>query len=1562
MKRKNIRTIGLSLLIALAFILPTGAIMAVSPAEYKGRPGSSGQPEAGEYNKQDMDAMQVNMDMALKMPGDAPQDSEVGVTGAVVENPDEEQLTLVDGSIIPLEDFYKFFVEITNYGPDDTIVKPHMELYEIGTTPNRVLMYETSFEDNYDIYNHWIQVDGDCAVTGGHYDSWVRSDARASDGDYAMHSTMYPEYKASQDDYLEMQMYEEPCDGIYGGLDATGQDFVELKFDVWVEGEGVGGSYYHPYDFLNVQVYDSGSWYFVDGLTLYNPLAADSCDHYEYPNYVYADMWFVDSQTAYLLSGGYYFFDTTLDGYDTDGIMNYLQYTQTAKCHPEPLDIGGGWWQVQLTLPVSWWWDETDVRYRFWWHSDVENQFEGAYVDNIRIYSLEDTYTKIFQSHSQGEVEWVVGDHYFEFPLAWNDVAEGNYRLKLWVENHAGTSLHDMTLAGDTSYVIDFTVGDDIDCEIIDYDGTAGNDDLFLEDSFTLEQVHNGGLFSEGADAHVKFDFHNDGNLPVSDVEITATARKITWETVSTSDFEGLIWGDSGSFGDGFYDDAENLWHKTTTDAWTGSSSLACFDKQTMNYHNNMYHNYILGPSVDMEGVIESKVDYYAKWITAGPEDYVNFLLHDPATNYILGCGSPYSFDGFQPTWIGPDQPQGIYQPFNLKAYYDLWYGNGMFRNADGSQSTDVTFGFDVWDTDSEGVTNLEAEHMDIYWSGWYFDDVVIKNKVLGDVVWQDTMIIPETIEPCEHFESQFEWEDVPYSCYRITISTNCEEAITCCPEDNNAQSIDFCVMDGLEVGTKLESVDMTEDGNGEWCISSGGMDYYLATQCDASHYVTNANQVAQLCIENDGDCEGGCSDACILDVSHLVTMSGGTIFNTIFLEDFETGAAPGWTNINVGAGFGWMIEDYGLTSTFEIPSTGTGTYFANIDSDASGGGEMATFQSPLIDLTAGGLNPGTTVTIEYDVGWNNFAAGPDFGTVTLTDGMTSIPVALYDFSNDPTNGHESFTVDFGAAGMMFPTSAWLEFYYDDVGTWAWNFAIDNVAVGYLSGGAPVPDLDMQMFFDIWYDTEYDWDYAFVEVLDYDLVGPDHCDENVNWAIVDVQTGYAPYDYGLYSFPWTIAGTLDADNWVRGHGIDFGILQDYGYITGSNIGIRFRFQSDNYYMDPGYGYGELRGVRIDNVFIEDLIDVTDITDPEPVFEDLLDPMCDLTNWCLYNIHYGQFWTEVSDTEYCTTFPADPILDALVWETEIADAYVAELTLEADWDLGADEHGTYARIEISADGGDNWFILDKLFGTSGGYVELGPYDLTSWAGNDVLIRFIVDGVHADMAMWLSLIRGYSTTYPGPNAGFLCVNDIQIYGKQDTMAPNSEISMSGTMSDLGWYTSAVQCTITATDDNAVGEIHYILDGSEKVVAGDTASFTVSGNGDHTLEFWAIDVTGNVETPHNTVPAFRIDSGSPPSVAITAPEPGLYLFGNKLLSLSKVMIIGAFTVEATASDAESGVYKVQFLLDGDEIAEDTEAPYSAYVAVKHMGAGTLTAVAEDFSGNSAEDTLDITYYKFL
>jgi len=323
-------------------------------------------------------------------------------------------------------------------------------------------------------------------------------------------------------------------------------------------------------------------------------------------------------------------------------------------------------------------------------------------------------------------------------------------------------------------------------------------------------------------------------------------------------------------------------------------------------------------------------------------------------------------------------------------------------------------------------------------------------------------------------------------------------------------------------------------------------------------------------------------------------------------------------------------------------------------------------------------------------------------------------------------------------------------------------------------------------------------------------------------------------------------------------------------------------------------------------------------------------------------------TETSEMD--GRYPAEPIDEAMVWSTEIEDAYEAYLTAFWEYDIGA---GAELSFELSADGGNNWFTIAFVEGPASHVhwaVDSTPFDLTPWAGNSLLIRVHLNnkGVDTDS-------DGVIDTWYD---GYVCVDHIAIQGKQDLFPPTATVSLSGNSVGPGMYAGPVTVTITAVDDMKMGEIHYILDGSESVVSGSKATFTVSADGDHTVEYWAVDATGN-EGAHGTV-TFSIDN-SPPTVSITAPEPGLYLLGNKLLSMSKVFIIGAFTAEAAADDAQ-GVAVVQFMLNGEVVGEDTTAPYSTYIAVKNMGGATLKAVAIDGVGNTAEDSLDITYYKFL
>ncbi|GAG21158.1 unnamed protein product, partial [marine sediment metagenome] len=248
---------------------------------------------------------------------------------------------------------------------------------------------------------------------------------------------------------------------------------------------------------------------------------------------------------------------------------------------------------------------------------------------------------------------------------------------------------------------------------------------------------------------------------------------------------------------------------------------------------------------------------------------------------------------------------------------------------------------------------------------------------------------------------------------------------------------------------------------------------------------------------------------------------------------------------------------------------------------------------------------------------------------------------------------------------------------------------------------------------------------------------------------------------------------------------------------------------------------------------------------------------------------------------------------LVWDTEVPQAFAAILsfTHEADLDLNSE----YCWLEFSTDGGSSWVALTRYTGP----IATTPVtvDISAFAGGDLLIRWRV------------------TSNSTIESNYYKVKDICIKMQQDLEPPMTIGTLSGTMLH-GWFSSAVTFTATATDGlTGVDATYYKIDGGSALTY--SAPISISANGEHYIEYWSVDKVGNEEI-HHTTPTFKIDTGDAPSVSITAPEPGLYLFGNKLLSISQVFIIGGFTVQATASDDDSGVYKVSFQLDGATFGE--------------------------------------------
>jgi len=370
------------------FLLPSASVLAGSASGTQ----KAVENKAGDNNPTPLvDPVKPMPSMAefeiLKLPSDptgqVPPPCPVEVQGLI--SPEINDASMMPGGTYPIT------VSVFNFpGCGEATVKLFVDIYQ-KTEGISVNMYKTSFEDNFDIYNNWVQIDGDCGLVGGYYDSWSWSDALATDGDHSMKTTMYDIYKGNQDDYLQ-------CTKVF---DVSEQDAVEVSFDVWVEGQYMeawsygGNDMYSPIDYVSFEFSDDGGITWINPDWGFNGLA-NTNDMMLFAGPA-EDTFTVEGQ--YTDGGGYYFFDTTLPLYDYDPWESYIY-----KAEATTDGFWHVWWNCPVALLDSMGYDTTNLMFRFDWHTDPEHQYEGGYIDNFQVNSIENTETKVFQSHSQGPI------------------------------------------------------------------------------------------------------------------------------------------------------------------------------------------------------------------------------------------------------------------------------------------------------------------------------------------------------------------------------------------------------------------------------------------------------------------------------------------------------------------------------------------------------------------------------------------------------------------------------------------------------------------------------------------------------------------------------------------------------------------------------------------------------------------------------------------------------------------------------------------------------------------------------------------------------------------------------------------------------------------------------------------------------------------------------------------------------------------------------------------------------------------------------------------------------
>jgi hypothetical protein len=167
--------------------------------------------------------------------------------------------------------------------------------------------------------------------------------------------------------------------------------------------------------------------------------------------------------------------------------------------------------------------------------------------------------------------------------------------------------------------------------------------------------------------------------------------------------------------------------------------------------------------------------------------------------------------------------------------------------------------------------------------------------------------------------------------------------------------------------------------------------------------------------------------------------------------------------------------------------------------------------------------------------------------------------------------------------------------------------------------------------------------------------------------------------------------------------------------------------------------------------------------------------------------------------------------------------------------------------------------------------------------------------------------------------------------DNTAPATTPSRSGTAGCNGWYQSAVDVTLSASDGSGIGvsSTWYRVDGGGwQAYAG---AFTVSGQGAHTVEYYSTDGLGNTEATQSL--AVAIDSVAPSTSATRSGTLG-----------SGGWYVSSVDVTLSASDATSGVDVTEYRVDGG-----AWTPYSGVLTISTDGTHAVEYRSSDNACNT-------------
>lgn len=166
--------------------------------------------------------------------------------------------------------------------------------------------------------------------------------------------------------------------------------------------------------------------------------------------------------------------------------------------------------------------------------------------------------------------------------------------------------------------------------------------------------------------------------------------------------------------------------------------------------------------------------------------------------------------------------------------------------------------------------------------------------------------------------------------------------------------------------------------------------------------------------------------------------------------------------------------------------------------------------------------------------------------------------------------------------------------------------------------------------------------------------------------------------------------------------------------------------------------------------------------------------------------------------------------------------------------------------------------------------------------------------------------------------------------DLTAPATQIQVPGISQTQEFFTSPVPVTLNASDNlSGVANTLYTINGGPAQTY--TSTFTISADGNYTIEFWSVDTASNIETHKTRI--VRIDSTAPVTQASVSGTAG-----------TNNWYRSAVQVSLSASDNVSGVQTTNYRIDGGAIQT-----YAGPFVLSTMGQHTVDYWSVDNLNNT-------------